>query len=396
MWMAWWRHHFFTENENVNLQVRLIQARPRERQIWMQSFGRAMKNVLSIYSDVAQAIARESNIVLKTTEKRVLKSSGQVIPEAYEAYLKGMNHWEKLTEPDLDIAMGYFQKSRETDPEYALAYSGMANVWLAHMQQGFKPKHEAMPRMEEAAKKALEIDENIAEVHSLLAGVKCNHYWDWEGAGIEYNRVFEINPNHAMSHSYYSHYLAIIGAVEEGLKHAQFAIRLDPFCVLYKAVYAAALKNARKYDEAHIVIMDTLDKEPNDRIALPALWTLYHKLEKYDEAIDVAKRIYKAKGYNEAYQLIEQYEKEEDYVSIMLRLAKLMIDRRVLAYVTPFQIATLFTRGGNAEKAIQWLEKAFEARDPNMIYINIDPLFDGLRENQNFQNILRLMKFPPQ
>jgi tetratricopeptide (TPR) repeat protein len=270
----------------------------------------------------------------------------------------------------------------------------MANVWLAHMQQGFKPKHEAMPRMEEAAKKALEINENIAEVHSLLAGVKCNHYWDWKGAGVEYQRVFELNPNYSLAHAYYSHYLAITGEMEQGLAHAELAIKLDPFNMLYQAVYGMALKNARKYQAADSSLLKTIEKSPNDRIALPALWTLYHKLGKYDSALEVAKRLYKAKGYDEALQLIQQYEKEEDYASIMLRLAKLMIDRRVLAYVTPFQIATLFTRAGYVDKAVEWLEKAFEARDPNMIYINIDPLFDGLRENRDFKNILRLMKFP--
>lgn len=385
---------FYTERENVNIQVRLIQARPHEKQIWMQSFDRALKNVLTVYSDVANAIARETNISLNTLECKHIFKAGSINPVAYEAYLRGMSMLENLTEVDLERALRYFLHAKSIDQTYALAYVGIAWYWIAQMQQGFKPKEESMPKLKDALKKAQDLDNSIAEIHWLLAGVKLNHDWDWESAGMEYQLTFEINPNYAIAQAYYSHYLAIMGRPEEGLRHSELAMKLDPFNTLYQAIYGMALKNARKYEEAHSMLMRALSAEPNDRIALPSLWCLYHKLKKYKEALQIAQRIYTAKKDKDVVRIIKEFQGKEDYESIILRLTKMMISRREKTYVPPFQIATLYTRAGLCDSAVHWLKKAFEARDPNMIYINIDPLFDHLRDNQGFKNLIRLMKFP--
>jgi len=384
---------FFKKGDSVNIQVRLIRALPEERQIWRQAYDRAIKNVLSIYNDVANAVAREANIALTSEEEAYLSITREVDPDAYEAYLRGMSHWEKLTESDLEKAMGYFEMARDIDPTYALAYAGIAHVWVGQMVQGFQPYSEAEPKSRDAARKALDLDSTLVEIHWMLAFNNFIYDWDWETLDIEFQRIIDLNPNYAIVRAYYAHYLAIMGRPEEGLFHSELATKLDPFNTLFQAIHGLTLKNARKYDEALIQLQKTLRTTPNERIALPALWAVYHEKHMYAEALQIAKRTYAAKGDSAAIEVLERGNREGGYKVAMQRTAEMMISRQDTTYVTPWQIGTLYARAGMKEETLEWLEKAYEAHDSNMSVINVDPLFDGLREDERFKNLLLQMNF---
>jgi tetratricopeptide (TPR) repeat protein len=385
---------FSVLGENINIQVRLIRAHPEERQIWRQVYDRAMKNVLSVYGDAAIAIALAANIPLSSEEEYFLSNAREINPDAYEAYLRGMSYWELGTKADLDKAMNYFERARDIDPDYALAYLGISRTWGGYMQHGFMSADEVAHKSNEARKKALELDSNLVEIRAGMATRYTWGYWDWERAGKEFRIALEINPNYAFAHAYYSHYLSYIGQSEKGLIHGEQAIKLDPFNTLYQSVHGMALKNARKYDEALTLLEKLYRSEPDQGIGLPALWAVYHELGRYDDALLIAKKIYTLKGIDGAIEAQETGNNDVGYKMAMQRTAEMMIARSDTTYVTPWQICTLYCRAEMKDEALNWLENAYNAHDSNMPYISVDPLFDFLREEERFTIIMKQMNFP--
>jgi len=385
---------FSTTGENISIQVRLIKARPEERQIWRKAYDYAMQNILSVYNDVAMAIALEANIPLTAEEEKYFSIAQEINPKAYEAYLRGMSYWEKATKEDLEKAMDYFEHAREIDPDYALAYLGIARVWGGYVQHGFMSAKETRTRREEAFAKAFELDSTLVEVRAKMANAYTWGNWDWDKAGKEFQRIIEINPNYAFSRAYYSHYLAIMGDPEKGLPHSELAIRLDPFNTLYQSIHGMALKNARKYDEALEILQKLNDEEPEHGIGLPAIWAVYHEKGNYEEAFETALKIYSIKNNNTAIKALEAGFEDGGYRMAMQRTAEMMIDYSDSTYFAPWQICTLYCRAEMKEEALDWLERAYEEHDNNMPYINVDPIFDIIKDEERFNILKQKMKFP--
>jgi serine/threonine protein kinase/tetratricopeptide (TPR) repeat protein len=384
-------HHV---DDSVRIRLELIRALPEERNIWTQTYDRAMTDVLVMYSEMARAIADKMKIKLTLQEETRLVSARQVNPGAYDAYLKGQFQWYKLTRPDLDSAFDYFELALDRDPNYGRAYAGIANVWLARQQQGYVSATEAAPKAKVAAAKALELDSTLAEVHFVLANIKCNMDWDWEGADGEFRRAIELNPKYPDSRAYYSHLLYIMRRPEEAMVQIQRALELDPLSALFQDIYAMDLMYARRYDDAIALLLDTLKTSPNDPIALSTLRSAYHMKRMYNEALEIWKASYAAKRDKEAVEALARGFAEGGYQGALGRVAETYIARSGTAYVTPWQIGTLYTRAGKNKEALDWLEKAYEAHDQNCIYLGVDPIFDQLRSEPRFRDLLRRMKFP--
>jgi eukaryotic-like serine/threonine-protein kinase len=379
-------------DDTVRIRLELIKALPEERNLWTETYDRAMADVLVMYSEMALAIAGKMQVKLAPQEKARLASARQVNPEAYDAYLKGQFHWYKLTRPELDSALEYFELALDKDPHYGRAYAGIAHVWLGRQQQGYVPASEAAPKAKAAAAKALELDSTLAEVHFALASIKCNVDWDWEGADIEFRRAIELNPKYPDPRAYYSHLLYIMGRPEEAMVQIKRALELDPLSALFQDIYAMDLMYARQYDDAIALLRDTLTTSPNDPIALSALRSAYHMKRLYNEALEIWKASYAAKGDKEAVEALAQGFAEGGYQGALRRVAETLAERSKTTFVTPWQIFTLYTRAGMNKEALDWLEKAYEAHDQNSIYLGVDPIFDDLREEPRFQDILRRMK----
>ncbi len=384
-------HHV---DDSVRIRLELIKALPEERNIWTQTYDRAMTDVLVMYSEMARAIADKMKVKLTLQEEARLVSARQVNPEAYDAYLKGQFQWYKLTSPDLDSALDYFELALDRDPNYGRAYAGIANVWLARQQQGYVSATEAAPKAKAAAAKALELDSTLAEVHLVLANIKCNVDWDWEGADGEFRRAIELNPKYPDSLAYYSHLLNIMRRPEEAMVQIQRALELDPLNSLFKAIYAMDLMYARRYDDAIVSLRKTLETSPHDLIALSTLRSAYHMKKMYPEALEIWKRSYAERNDREAEDALDLGFKEGGYQGALQRVAELLIARSRTTFVTPWQIGTLYTRAGKNSEALDWLERAYEAHDQNCIYLGVDPIFDELRNERRFQDLLRRMKLP--
>ncbi|MGB5607787.1 TPR end-of-group domain-containing protein [Eudoraea sp.] len=380
--------------ENICIQVKLVSAFPEEKQLWVHDFNIEKGELSNLSRKIAKEISQQIHLNLTPMEEQLLAEAKPIDPDAYEAYLRGMSYWELGTKPDLDRAMGYFQLSREIDPDYALAYLGISGTWGAYVQHGFLPLSEVYEKAEAARNMALKLDSSLVEIIAHKAGGYTWGEWNWKKAEKEFLRAIEINPNYAFSQAYYSHFLAIMGDPEKGLPHSELAMQLDPFNTLYMSIHGQALKNAGKFDEALELLQKLYEIEPDQGIALPALWAVYHELGDEEKALDIAKRIYTLRENELALKSLEQGFEEGGYHLAMQRTAEMMISKRDSIYFPSWQIFTLYCRAGMKEEALEWLEKAYEEHDSNMPYISVDPLFDFIRNEPRFQNLLKKMGLP--
>jgi TolB-like protein/predicted Ser/Thr protein kinase len=380
-------------SDSVRIRVQLIKALPEERNLWAQTYERGMTDVLVMYKEMARTIVDKTRVKLTADEEAKLASTRQVNPEAYEAYIKGRSHWYKLTSQDLELALQYFELALEKDSDYALAYAGIAEVWIGFRIQGLAPSSEAWPKVKEAALKALELDDTLAEVQFMLALVDLGE-WDWRDSEKAFQRALELNPNYPDARAYYSQLLFMMRRPEEAMVQIEQAMELDPFNTLLRSIYAWDLIYAHRYDDAIDHLRETLRTAPDDWTALSTLRSAYHQKGMYEEALEIWKRSYEARDDQEAEDALVRGYEEGGYSGALSSVAELLIERSRTTFVTPWQIGTLYTRAGKKDKALEWLEKAFEARDGNLIYLSVDPIFDYLRDEPRFQDMIRKMNLP--
>jgi len=380
--------------DHVVIQLQLIDAFPKERHLWAKEYQQDFRNILVLQSDIVRNIAKEIQVSLTPKEKSLLADVHEVNPEAYQAYLRGRFHWDKLTKEDLDKALQYFELAREIDPDYALAYAGIALVWVGRLQQGLTSYIQAGPKIKVAALKALELDNSLSEVHFVLGGISCWVDWDYAKAEKELRQAIALNPNNSAARAYLSHVLNILHQPKEAMEQIDQAIQLDPFNSLYQSLYGMDMLYTRQFDKAITSLSAALKNSPTDPVALSTLRTSYHMKGMYKEALEIWKMSYAAKEDQFAVEALIRGEQQGGYSTALEKLAETLIARSDTSYITPWQIGTLYTRAGNKKKAIDWLEKAFQAHDNNMPYIGVDPIFDVLRDDERFRTLLQKMNLP--
>lgn len=380
-------------DDTISINIRLIDGKS-EVLLWSNLFEKDFKNVTALYREVTGDIAREINLALTPRIEARLKKAPVINPEAYKAYLKGQQHWYSLTREALNTSLQYFELAKAIDPLYAPAYSGIASVWGGRLQQGFVSHSEASPFIIEASTKALSLGSELPEVQFWLATSSTWWMWNWEAAQKAYNKCLDLNPNYAEAHAYYSHFLFIINRPTAAINHLSKAIELDPFNPLFQALYGMALNFSGRHDEVISLLNSTLETSPNDPIALSTLRTSYHLAGRYEEAIEIWKRFYASRKDTTAVNTLITGYHQGSYPTALELLAELLIERSKTQYVTPWQIATLYTRAGKNQKALDWLEKAYTKHDPNIPYIGIDPIFNDLKLEPRFQALLKSLNLP--
>jgi TolB-like protein/tetratricopeptide (TPR) repeat protein len=379
--------------DSVQIRAQLVDGMT-EQTLWAGTYEGDLRNVLALHRQVTRAIVGEIRLALTPQAAIRLASTRPVHPEAYEAYLKGMFHWRRSTLQDLQTAKQYFEFALQKDPEYALAHVGIANVWIGLQQHGFVAAREATPLAKAAATRALTLDSTLADVHSTFAFIKCWSDWDWEGAETGFRQAIRLNPHEPQARAYYSHLLHIIGRPQEAMAQIDTALALDPLNSLFRALYAMDLMYARRFDDAIGLLRSTLKIAPHDLVALATLRSAYHEKGMYKEALDVWEASLEAKGDTVAEAALARGYAEGGYSRALSRMAETLVVRSRTSHVTPWQIGTLYTRAGKKDEALDWLEKAVEARDPNVPYLSIDPIFDDLRANPRFQKLIHRLNLP--
>jgi TolB-like protein/tRNA A-37 threonylcarbamoyl transferase component Bud32 len=381
------------EGGRVRVSAELIKVKDQS-QLWADTFEREMSSILALQSDVARRVADALALKLLPAEKTRLASARQIDPEAYDAYLKGSQHWIRMTKEDLDTAEGYFNLALKKDLDFAPAHVGMAWVWAVRNQMGYAPPSEAVPKEREAALKAVALDDTLAEAHYVLATVRTFHDWDLAAAAPEWRRASELDPNNPNGVAMYSHYLAITGHVDEAMTEIERAVSLDPFNVTVHAFRANDLLFARRYDEAIAEARKALAMEPGQPAALLAEGLALMGTGRYERALPVIKDYYKQiYGLSDLDAAIAKGFSEGGFEGAMRRGAGALSVLAAKGEALPSDVAILYWWAGDSGRALAWLEKAYQVRDPGLPYWSAFP-FDSLRSEPRFQALLRKMGLP--
>jgi TolB-like protein len=379
------------EAGRVRITAELIQVRD-QTQLWADSYEREIEGILAVQSEVALRVAGALALRLLPADQARLTSARTVDPEAYDAYLKGTYYWQMLTRAELDTAERYFQLALEKDPDFAPAWAGLSAVWVGRRQMRITPAVEAGEKAKTAALKALELDDSLAAGHARLGSVLAYTDYDLAGAEREYRRALELEPNDPTTRSGYSHLLMNLRRPDEAMQQIQRALELDPLNVMTVSFHAIDLLFARRFDEALAEAERALRLQPDAPVALSAqnqAWLakgMHTELLAFDRA--------RIAGDPELSEAFERGYSEAGYQGAELRRADVCASR----YGTPggrpaLVIAHMYVCGGAKEQALDWLEKAYEERDPNLPYLGL-PNWDPLRSEPRFQDLLRRMNLP--
>ncbi|MBN2199981.1 MAG: protein kinase [Candidatus Aminicenantes bacterium] len=377
--------------ETVRIRVQVIDPLPEERSLWAKTYERAGDQVLMLYGEMARAIAETAKVSLTVDESTRLAAARRVNPEAYEAYLKGEFHWRKFTKEDIETALGYYELALQKDPRFAPAYAGIASYWGAMTYFGMLSR-EVMPKRKAALDRILELDSMSPDAHNLLASNAVWFEFDWEKAEKEYLLTFELNPNDAGARVFFGLFLTGMGRFEEAKAQMRIGIELDPLNSMFQSYLGLAFLRAREFDEAIAQFRKGLALQPDFADALGGLRQCYHHKGMHREALDVSRRLYAATGARDLLEALNRGDEAGGYKEAMRQAAEALAARSNRAY--SMGIATLYVYAGEKEKALDWLEIAYEEKIQNLVYLNVYPKWDLLRDHPRFQELIRRMNFP--
>jgi serine/threonine protein kinase len=381
------------EDGRVRINTRLIRAHD-QTQVWADSYEGEQRNLLLLQAEAARAIARQFRIQINPQEQARLTRSSEADPEAYVSYLTGRFHLAKYNRADTKIALAYYNLALTKEPRFALAYAGIALVWIQQQMMGVFPAKDAGARATEAITRALALD-NTNEVVQYASGV-VNHYvqWDWAASEAAFHRALAINPNFTDAHSRYAHLLQRLRRPEEAMVHIERAIELDPHNSTLQASHCQNLSFIGRYDEGIAQCRKALEASATNLAALTGLHGAYFMKGMYFEAFGYWKAKYASMGHPEIVEALERGYTEGGYARAMVLAAEKSAVLSRTTFVAPFNIAALYGNAGKTEEALAWLEKAYIAHDPNMTGIHIVPAFTSLHSEPRFQELLRRMNLP--
>ena len=374
--------------KQVRMTAKLIDAR-KDRHIWTNSYNRDVQNILGLQRELARSIAKEIKIAVTPEEQAQLTEASPVNPEAYQLYLKGRYVWNKRTRDDLEKALEYFGQAIEKDPNSALAYTGLADTYAILPGYADFPPTEAYSKAKEAAQKALAIDDTLAEAYTSLANVT-KYYRDWINTEKGYKRAIELSPNYATAHHWYAYDLMLMGRFDESMAEINLAQELDPYSLIINANVGFILYHARRYDQAIEHYRNRLEMDPSFWLLHMYLGRALVQIEEYEEAIVEFQEAINLSGRiaENLSALCYGYAisgRRAEAMKILSELNQLSMQE----YVSPYLIAMIYVGLGLSDQAFEWLYKAVENPDILLVHIKVDPLFDSIRPDPRFKELLK-------
>ncbi len=385
--------------DDLSISAELVDAR-EDKQLWGEQYSRRLADIASVQQEIATAISGNLRVRLTNEEKTRLSKPYAANAQAYQLYLNGRYHANKGTYDGLMKSIEYFQQAITKDPNYALAYAGLA---YSYVQLGggliYLPPNEALPKAKAAAMKALELDDSLAEAHASLAGAQLFYDWDWTSAEREVKRAVELNPNSALSHQQYSQLLLTRARFDESIAEEMRARELDPLSPEIVADLAYAYFVMRRYDESIAQYQKALDLDPNLPLSRAALaWDFAFKgayaqaIAEYDKIPEQAKAV-AAENQLVACGLGWVYAVSGRRADA-LRIAKQFKDLSSHAYVDFYGMAEVYVGLGEKDEAFRLLEKAYEEHSSSMPFLAVDPFLYGLRSDSRYADLLRRIGLP--
>jgi serine/threonine protein kinase/Tfp pilus assembly protein PilF len=366
-------------------------------QVWTERFDRTVADIFAIQDEITLATVERLKVKLLGKDKIVILRRYQDNVDAYDLYLKGRYHWAQRPQ-GIKKAIEYFEQAVEKDPNYALAHAGLADcyVTLGSWENGTLSPAEAMPKGKSAARKALELDNTLAEAQSSLAYGTTHFDWDWPDAETRFKRAFDLNPNYAIGRHWYSHYLTARGRTEESLVESKRCLELDPLDLVINVHLAWHYQFARQYDEAIEQCWKTSELYPNSFWPAYFFALAYEQQGKFKEAAAEFEKAVKlsgnvtfaAAGLGHLYAVSGKKAEARKVIIDLQELSK-------IRYVPAYDIAVIHASLSQQDEAFEWLERAYQERSGWLAYLNVEPRLDGLRSDSRFTDLLRRVRLTP-
>jgi adenylate cyclase len=392
------------DGNHITVNVQLIEA-ATDRHLWAKKFDGDVTNIFKMRNEVVEAIAREIKTTISPEQSTRLSSARAVNPAALQEYLVGRQSWNRQTEKGFGDALEHFNRAKEIDPGFALAWAGVADVYWASSDAQIAPT-EARAKAKAAAKRALELDDSLAEAHTALAATIYSVEFQWEEAEREFQRAIQLKPNYALAHWQYGWLLIFVGRAEEALKEMERAVELDPLSPVMttdlnvpyqmRAWKSSGVEMKQEYDKAMAQCRKALELDPSFYLPHFVLGTIEMRVpEMYSKGIEE----FRLAQTMETQPIISAYlgyayarNGQRDKALETLEELNQLSSRR---FVTPFCQALVYLGLGENSKAIDWLEKAYEGRSVWVAWLKVEPIYDPLRSEPRFQALYKKMNFPP-
>jgi serine/threonine-protein kinase len=376
------------QGERLIIGVELVDTADGSR-IWNDEFQRTRSQIVSVQSEITREIAAKLHRRLSAASQQQLARRHSADSKAYELYLKGHEFYLRYDFKSLNKALDLFRQATALDPNYAMAYCGIADVYSGYSSQ-YLPSSEVIPKAREAALKAIELDETLPEAHYSLALVKLWGDWDWSGAEREYKRALELNPKFVVARIYYAEFLADQRRFEEALREIKSAEKNDPASLQAMGREGHIYFQMRQYDQAIETYRKILGLNPNRISAKRDMAIALSHQGKHQEAMDLVSQFQTpALKVSVAYIYGRAGRRNES-----LKLLQELKARSASERISPMSFARINVGLGNKEEAFAWLQKCNNEQSDHMLHIAADPIMDPLRSDPRFDELLRSIGLP--
>jgi DNA-binding winged helix-turn-helix (wHTH) protein/tetratricopeptide (TPR) repeat protein len=375
-------------DEHIRVTVQLTTTQ-RWQVLWAEKFDESFTNIFAVEDRISERVANTLIQGLSTGEQKNLTRRYTNSTEAYRFYLEGRYFWNKRTERGFKKSIKCFQQAIKFDPHYALAFAGVALCYNLLFSYGLLPPSESIPKSKEAAGRALELDETVADAHAALGHVKLMYDWDLPGAEEHLRRATELDPNNPTASHWYALYLRCLGRFDEALATLSSARELDPLSLIIKTATAGTYYMAKQYDVAIFKSQEVIELDPSFPLIYTFLGLAYAHQGLYKEAIAAARRGIAVDPNPEVLAnlgfIYAMAEKRGEAMRVLDKLHRLS----ECQYVWSFHFAVVYSGLGEIEQAFTFLERAFEERNLNMILLKVDQRFDNLCSDPRFTALLK-------
>ena len=384
---------FVLRGDDVALYLSLVDGR-KGNQIWGEQYNRKLKDLVALQSEIALDVSQKLRARLSGADEQKVAKTYTANPEAYQLYLKGRYHVLKLTPQEVQKGISYFKQAIDIDPSYALAYVGLADAYRSVLV-GDTPPAEFLPKAKAAAQKAIDIDDTLADAHAELGFIIFWYDWDWNAAENQFKRALEFDSNDGDTHLFYAHLLSNIGRHAEALAEVRRARELEPLNLRTSALEGQFLIHAGRTDEALASLQRIIALEPNFAFGHFFASSAYIEKGMFPEAIAEARKAIELNGANSqttgflGYALAKSGKTAEARAEL-----EGLLKRSTERYVPPYHIALIYNGLGERAETLAWLERGYKERDAKMVFLKVEPKWNNLRGDPQFQDLLRRVGFP--
>ena len=381
---------------NIRLSVNLFKVLKKEIKLWGKTYEKKINDatdIFSLQSQIAESIAEELQAAITPQEKQLIEKTPTSSLTAYENYILGLNYLGRYTKEGWDLALQYFEKAKEIDPNYALAYVGISGVWIGREIFSLATPEEVAPIVKTNTAKAFELDSTCSEVYAALSQAQMFIDYDFKGGEASIKKSISLNPNNSGAHGMYGDWLSLLGRSKEALEQAEIALKLDPLNIGIQTDYGLVLFCAGRYNDAITIFHEVLKADPGNGVALSNLPLVLHKVGRFSEELEAWKVYYRTffKGYANVF---DQGYANGGLTGALNLQADSLVKQSKTKFIEPSEIAQLYACAGNKERTLEMLEKDYEVHDPGFAWYLRYPIYEFIHDEPRYQNLFHKVNLP--